>query len=176
MLKRGRAHINPNDMRFRVVVSKDSCLIGATPGNEDIQVGLVVAVGPENPVGVAGVKPLPVVHQPSREIQNGLGIHPPLVLAGHGIFEWIVGHDGWFLLLGVKTHNLQIFRYLFWKLSHNPNSIIPIRTFSQNSAYDTIMPDSGISTWFSCQFAVSESSVICANLSEAAAAIDLLTH
>jgi hypothetical protein len=47
----------------------------------------VVAIGPEHPMRVAGVEPLPVRSKPAAEVEDWLRIRPAIVLAEDDVGE-----------------------------------------------------------------------------------------
>ena len=94
VVERRLADVDRHHLGCWVCEGQHRCLIGAAPGNQDVQVGLVVAIRPEHPMGVAGIKPLPVVGQPTTEVEDWLRIHPALILARDDVGEGTRGHVG----------------------------------------------------------------------------------
>jgi hypothetical protein len=64
MLERGRAHVDRGDRGPGVRVGEHGRLVRAAAGDQDVEVGPVVAVRPEEPVGVGRIEPLPVAGEP----------------------------------------------------------------------------------------------------------------
>ena len=92
VIQRRLTHVDRDDLRGGIVVGKHRGLIRATPGNEDVHAHGVFPVGPEDPMRVARVKPLPVIGQPARQIQDRGRVDPLLVLAGDDVFARVTGH------------------------------------------------------------------------------------
>ena len=74
------AHIKRHHAGVAVVVGNDGGLVGAATGHQNVHLGAVFLVWPEQAVRMARVKPLPVADKPPRQIQYGLGIHPACIL------------------------------------------------------------------------------------------------
>ena len=80
VIERRLADVDGHHSRSRIRVGKHRRLVGTAAGNEDVYVGRVAPVGPEHPVGMGGIKPLPVAGQPGRQVEDGLRVDPPLIL------------------------------------------------------------------------------------------------
>jgi hypothetical protein len=92
MIQRRLADIDRHHFGVRVHEGENRRLIGAAARDQNVEIGFVFPVRPENPVGVAGVIPLPVVGQPYFEVLYRLRVPVPLVLARDHIGTRIVVH------------------------------------------------------------------------------------
>ena len=81
VIQRRPADIDRHHLGGRVGVRQDRRLVGAAAGHENVEVWLVGTVGPQDPVRVAGIEPLPVVSEPALKILDRFGVGPFLVLA-----------------------------------------------------------------------------------------------
>ena len=94
MVQRRLADIDGRNFGVAVHVCENRRLVGAAAGNQNIKVGFVIPVGPQDAVRVAGVEPLPIALAPRIEILDGFGVGPFLVLAGDNIAPWVVLYLG----------------------------------------------------------------------------------
>jgi hypothetical protein len=85
MIQRRLADINCHDFGVRVHERENRRLVSATARNQNVKIGFVFPVRPQNPVRVAGVEPLPVVSELCLEVLYRLGVPVPLVLARDNI-------------------------------------------------------------------------------------------
>jgi len=93
MVERRGAHVDRDDPRATVREGEDGRLAGATASHEDVEIAPGPTVGPEHPVGVARIEPLPAAGEPGGQIDDRLGVHPFFVLARDDVGERIGGHD-----------------------------------------------------------------------------------
>src|SRR5258708_1847930 len=82
MAQRGLVDVYRDDVGLGIREGVDRGLVGAAAGDKNVEVGFVVLVGPQNPVGVRGVEPIPIHDGPRLEIFDGRWICPLLVVAG----------------------------------------------------------------------------------------------
>ena len=92
MIERRLADIDRRHFRIRVHESENRRLVRAAARDQNIEIGLVFPIRPQNPVRVAGVEPLPVVGQPDLEVFYRLGVPVTLVLASDHIGTRVVVH------------------------------------------------------------------------------------
>ena len=102
VIQRGTADVDGDNVRCWICIGNDGCLVGAAAGYEDVQPRSIVPVRPEQPMGVAGIKPLPTALEPLREVPDGGRIHPFLVLAGDDVAQRIRIHAA-SLLIGAAS-------------------------------------------------------------------------
>ena len=103
VVERGLAHVDRHDIRPGVREGEHGGLVGATAGNQDVEIGPDVLVGPEQPVRVTRVEPLPVASEPAREVEDWLRVSPFLVLVGNDIGKRIDVHGGFRDDMGQQT-------------------------------------------------------------------------
>ena len=108
VVERRFAHIDADNPCAGIVVGDDCGLVCATACYQYVNIWPEIPVGPEKPVGVFWVEPLPVVHKPSIQILYRLRVLPFLVLLRDDINLWTKFHLFWFRLHA--THDAVIQR------------------------------------------------------------------
>src|ERR1700727_582309 len=82
MVQSGLVDVYRDDVGLGIREGVDRRLVGATARDENVEVGLVFLVGPQNPVGVRRVEPIPVHDSPRLEVLDGRWVGPLLVAMG----------------------------------------------------------------------------------------------
>src|ERR1700722_2193431 len=92
MIQRRLADIDRHHFGIRVHERENGRLVCATTGDQNVKIGLVLPIRPQNPMCVTGVEPLPVASQPWFEVLYRLWVPVSLVLASDHIGTWIIAH------------------------------------------------------------------------------------
>src|SRR5882762_9274142 len=92
MIQRRLADIDRHHFGVRVHERENRRLVCATSRDQNVKIGLVFPIRPQNPMCVAGVEPLPVAGQPLFEVLYRLWVPVSLVLASDDIVTRIIAH------------------------------------------------------------------------------------
>ena len=92
MIQRRLADIDRHHFGVRVHERENGRLVCATTRDQNVKIGLVLPIRPQNPMCVAGVEPLPVASEPWFEVLYRLWVPVSLVLASDDIVTRIIAH------------------------------------------------------------------------------------